>query len=59
MKRHLPKGRWTREVLADLPWRQLSEISRYPYRHSKARAKARIHKLDRAGAKQEIAKEDT
>lgn len=54
MKRHLPKGRWSRETLSGLPWRELTAISRYPYRHSKARAKARIHKLERAAAKREI-----
>jgi len=54
MKRHLPRGRWTRETLAGLPWRELSAISRYPYRRSKVGAKARIHKLDRAAAKREI-----
>lgn len=54
MKRHLPRGRWTRDTLADLSWRQLAEISRYPYRRSKAAAKARIHKLERAEARRQI-----
>lgn len=54
MKRHLPKGRWSRDTLANLPWRELSAISRYPYRRSKAGAKRRIHKLERAAADREI-----
>lgn len=53
MKRHLPRGRWTRERLADLPWRELAAIARYPYRRSKAAAKRRIHKLERAKARRE------
>lgn len=53
MKNHLPKGRWTRELLAALPWRELSEISRYRYRRSKKLAKRRIHKLERAQGRQE------
>lgn len=54
MKRHLPRGRWTRDALAGLPWRQLAAISRYPYRNSKKRAKKRIHKLERAAARKEL-----
>lgn len=54
MKRHLPKGRWTRELLDGMPWRQLAEIARYPYRRSKAGAKKRIHKIERAQARKEI-----
>lgn len=57
MKRHLPRGRWTRERLSGLPWRELSAISRYPYRRSKAAAKHRIHKLERAQARREIDRE--
>lgn len=58
MKRHLPRGRWTRETLDGLPWKQLSAISRYRYRRSKALAKRRIHKLERADAKKEITAPD-
>lgn len=54
MKRHLPRGRWTAETLAGLPWRQLSQIARYPYRHSKKAAKRRIHKLERTAARKEL-----
>lgn len=54
MRRHLPKGRWTKELLDRLSWRELSEIARYPYRGSKARAKRRIHKLERVAADDEI-----
>lgn len=54
MKRHLPRGRWTSDTLARLTWRQLAAIGRYPYRRSKAGAKARIHKLERAAAKRDI-----
>lgn len=53
MKRHLPQGRWTRERLAAMSWRELSAIARYPYRRSKARAKQRVHKLERAAARRE------
>lgn len=53
MKRHLPPGRWTRELVEALPWRQQAEISRYPFRGSKKRAKRRIHKLDRQAAKED------
>lgn len=56
MKRHLPKGRWTRELLEAMNWRELSAIARYPYGGSKARAKRRIHKLERARATEELRK---
>lgn len=51
MRRHLPRGRWTAETLASLPWKELAAISRYRYRRSKKLAKRRIHKLERAVAK--------
>lgn len=54
VKGHLPKGRWTRERLESLPWRQLAAIARYPYRRSKAAAKRRIHKLERRKAARDI-----
>jgi hypothetical protein len=54
VKRHLPRGSWTRELLESLPWRRLSEISRYPYQGSKKRAKRRIHKLERQSAKKDL-----
>lgn len=54
MRQHLPRGRWTRELLESLSWRELVEIARYPYRGSKKRAKQRIHKLERVEAKEEI-----
>lgn len=53
MKRHLPRGRWTRELLEKLPWRELAEISRYRYRGTKKWAKRRIHKMERQQAKQD------
>ncbi len=53
MKRHLPRGRWDTELLSGLSWRELSEISRYPYRRSKAGAKRRIHRLDRRQARRQ------
>lgn len=53
MKRHLPKGRWTRDLLDSLPWRELSEIARYPWGGSKKRAKRRIHKIERAEGKRQ------
>jgi hypothetical protein len=53
MKRHLPRGRWTRELLDAMPWRELAEISRYRYRGTKKWAKRRIHKMERQQAKQE------
>lgn len=59
MKRHLPKGRWSRDALAGLPWRELAEIARYPWRGSKKRAKRRIHKLDRAQAARELREDRT
>lgn len=54
MKRHLPRGRWSAERLAALSWRELSAIARYPYRRSKAAAKRRIHKLDRAQERRDL-----
>jgi hypothetical protein len=53
MKRHLPRGRWTRELLNSLPWRELAEISRYRYRGTKKWAKRRIHKMERQAAKRD------
>lgn len=54
MKRHLPRGRWTAELLSGLPWKILSEIARYPHRGSKKGAKKRIHKLERAKARTDV-----
>jgi hypothetical protein len=54
MKRHLPKGRWTQELLSAMPWRELAAIARYPYRRSKRHAKRRIHKIERVQARKEI-----
>jgi hypothetical protein len=54
MKKHLPKGKWTSERLASLPWRELAAIARYPWRGSKAGAKRRIHKLERAKAAKDL-----
>lgn len=54
MKRHLPRGRWTAETLAALPWRHRAAIARYPYRRSKKAAKRRIHKWERAAARKDI-----
>jgi hypothetical protein len=51
MKRHLPRGRWTQELLSKMSWRELSQISRYRYRRSKKSAKRRIHKIERQEAK--------
>lgn len=53
MKRHLPKGRWTRAMLDAMSWRERSEISRYPYRGTKKWAKRRIHKIERQQSKKE------
>lgn len=54
MKRHLPRGRWTTERLADLGWHELAEIGRYYYRRSKKRAQRRIHKIERQQARVEL-----
>lgn len=51
MKKHLPKGRWTRAMLDKMPWRERSEISRYKYRGTKKFAQRRIHKMERQEAK--------
>ena len=44
-------------MLTDMPWRQLSEIARYPYRGTKKRAQRRIHKIERQQAKQNLWKD--
>ncbi len=54
MYKHLPKGKWTKELLANMSWKELSSISRYVYKKSKKRAKKRIHKLERAKFKKEL-----
>jgi hypothetical protein len=53
VRRHLPRGRWTQEVLEVLPWRELTEISRYRYQGTKKWAKRRIHKIERQQDKEE------
>ncbi len=53
MKRHLPRGRWSRAILEAMPWRERSEISRYKYCGTKKWAKRRIHKIERQLAKWE------